>query len=282
METKKITIGCFVGGVIGTIVALFCAPLFWWLGMLAGFCVGYLCYDLKEVFVKIPTAGQYAVNEILPEAKEILTDFFGWVKKPHPFLLVMVIFIFALWYPAYLFLISNNVNDHTTSECLMVGLGFSGLISTIFVVALLFFVEMGCSSLKFGKKCYFFFGNIIFGRIHEKTNKVELTTNREIYFLALRGILVTICVIGKGIPIIIEFFGSFLRKLLKLIYSHKRILCGIDSAIGVFITYFIFGIRATTLPEMVVTVICGGIIGAAIGVLNYELISKRLLHLTPA
>lgn len=68
------------------------------------------------------------------------------------------------------------------------------------------------------------------------------------------------------VPRVIKFFGAFFL----LIHSDLRLLCGIDAALGTAAGYFAHNAFA------------GGVIGGLIGLLNYELISKRWLKLVPA
>jgi len=61
--------------------------------------------------------------------------------------------------------------------------------------------------------------------------------------------------------------GRFTKILFILIHSDIRLLCGTDAAIGVVIGYFTGN------------VLIGGLAGGVFGVLNYEILSKRILHL---
>ena len=60
----------------------------------------------------------------------------------------------------------------------------------------------------------------------------------------------------------------FVLGVLRLIHSDIRLLCGTDAAIGAVVG-FLFGYA-----------IVGAIIGGFLGVLNYELVSKRLLRVS--
>ena len=66
--------------------------------------------------------------------------------------------------------------------------------------------------------------------------------------------------------------AKFVKTVFVLIHSDIRLLCGTDAAIGALIGYF--------TGNVIIGMLAGGIIG----VVNYELISKRLLrlHLKPA
>lgn len=57
METKKIAVACFIGGVLCCVVcavAFMFAPALWWLGVIAGFAGGYISYDFREFFKTRP------------------------------------------------------------------------------------------------------------------------------------------------------------------------------------------------------------------------------------
>ena len=76
-ETKKIGLACFIGGFLGSLVALLVAPTFWWLGLVAGFATGYVSHEFRSVLRAIPTAWEVA-REV---GGERLRDFKGWFKE---------------------------------------------------------------------------------------------------------------------------------------------------------------------------------------------------------
>lgn len=70
--------------------------------------------------------------------------------------------------------------------------------------------------------------------------------------------------------------------LFKLIHSYKRVLCGVDAGLGTTVAYFLsLNFAPLTTVHLVFLIICGGILGAGFGIINYEIISKRLLQLHP-
>ena len=71
----------------------------------------------------------------------------------------------------------------------------------------------------------------------------------------------------KRIPDLLRFTGQFLKQLFILIHSEIRLLCGIDAAIGAGIGYF--------AGNAIVGVLIGGIFG----VINYKVISQKILKL---
>jgi hypothetical protein len=79
----------------------------------------------------------------------------------------------------------------------------------------------------------------------------------------------------------ILFILRFLRSIFILIRSNKRLLCGIGGALGGLITYLYIIPPSATSGEMVLMVLFGMLLGAAIGVASWQLISLRVLKLSP-
>lgn len=71
------------------------------------------------------------------------------------------------------------------------------------------------------------------------------------------------------------FTARFARLVFVYIHSTERVVCFVDIALGVAVAYTLV---SPTLPAM----LTGGGLGLVFGVLNYELISVRLLKLAPA
>lgn len=73
---------------------------------------------------------------------------------------------------------------------------------------------------------------------------------------------------------IILFFVRFPKALFLLIHSEMRLLCLFDGGIGALAGAFTY--------DALMGVIVGMITGGLVGILNFELVSKRLLHLVPS
>ena len=85
--------------------------------------------------------------------------------------------------------------------------------------------------------------------------------------------------------VIIKSLVIFPWVLFKLIHSEKRLLCGIDAGLGTTVAYFLsLNFVPLTTATFIFFVICGGILGAGFGIINYELVSKRIFkfHLETA
>ena len=70
----------------------------------------------------------------------------------------------------------------------------------------------------------------------------------------------------KGVKII----GRFIKTVFVLVHSNERLLCMVDAAIGVAVFHFTGN-----------NIFLGMLAGGVLGVVNYEIISVRILKLTP-
>ncbi len=68
----------------------------------------------------------------------------------------------------------------------------------------------------------------------------------------------------------VKTVSRFIARIFVLIHSDVRTLCFVDAAIGATIGYFAG------------SALIGGLVGAAWGLLNYEIISVRILKISPA
>lgn len=299
METKKIAIGCFVGGVLCTAVALICTPMFWWLGLLAGLAGGYLGYEFREVLRAIPIAWRKSRKGIIiwwSEADEKVRKLsFGKLEFPTVFFIIIAFLFFSgittaiSWFivptPDWGFRLFCMIGSFATVFALFVIAVYSAILVWIllFAIALL--------GARVGEKCFWFpFLDVKEEQQESEAEKLEKKgyrkkklTGKNFSRWFMEGIVLCILLGLKyffvGIWLSLCFLRRFLWNLFKLIHSKKRVLCAIDGTVGGAIAFFCFASTSLTLPQQILVVFFGGLLGAVIGVLNYEIISKRVLHL---
>jgi len=299
METRKIAMACFVGGAICVIVALIFTPMFWWLGLIAGFVSGYLAYEFQEVLKSIPKAFTVTYKWAIECWKNADKKVIESSRKPHPFLYPSVAISSLLFLcRGWLFLSDLTIDSSISSPFFYLALieafcVYVGISSMILCVPIVFLAFLG---VRFGEKSYWV--PLIMTEDKHKEETIKALQARGLveqpltYRNTLRWVI-------KGIFIIIQFFVwtlwkylaigvyksiqflllDFLWEVFKLIHSQKRLLCAIDGTLGGALSYVIFSSFVSTRIEQIVMVIFGGILGAGIGVINWELVSKRLLKL---
>jgi len=286
MELRKRSIACFIGGCPGTAIALIFAPLFWWLGLLAGSIVAYLLYDLKEMWQKIP--------EAFYDLKE------AWQKFPqarHKFLVILeanrrgliktcwLLIGYLLMFLTGTLLTGFLLNDKVAG--LLVTIAWFGpcLFGGFFFYKIgrcawdsKFDPELASACLKdweWGPEISEDYSFKDFASFAMKT--VPLTLLGVIVFPFL--ILILFC------GILCSILWGCLKgawRLFILIHSKERILCAIDCAMGIICAYFFLAPFAPTLAAKLMVVVSGGIIAVGFGAFNYEVVSVRWLKLKPA
>lgn len=252
-KSLKVCRACFLGGGIGTLSALQINGYFWWLGMLIGGLIGYLSYESRTVLMVFSKTWKNVVGR--KPYKENLNAFLKmwwyWVNIAWTLSLVLVVVLCGLTR-------GDVVKELVRIMLIMVPF------SSIVAVASLFDKntenlkeEMEISIHRLYKRfnpISFFFWNL-----PKWFSVTTICLAKGLFYIISR----TPVFIGEVTPII----GCLIKTVFIMIHSDIRLLCGIDAAIGAIIGY------------LTGDVIIGAIAGGMFGVLNYEIISKRILHL---
>jgi len=303
METKQIALASFVGAYLGAAVTILVAPTFWKLGILAGFAGGYLSYEYRKVIHDIPTAISRAWKEVSRDLSAtwagifeiIIKDIGRWFSRDHPILYPATVFgCIAYFWPAranHFFLVEARGGPMLAVLANMAVLG--GMVFFSYHI-LSSFVFIGS---RIGERCYYY--PFSMRGPHDDSCHLSLEeqgythaefTYENVAKWATKGVLIalkfllvmmwwyTIKYTVIGLWKAISFLFGILGHLFKLIHSEKRLLCGVDSAIGVAIFHKWLGPMAHGLPSIMLLVLFGGLIGAALGVFNWQVVSIRLLH----
>jgi len=283
METRKIAVACFIGGASFCIMALIFTPSYWWLGFIAGLAGGYVSYEFREICWAIPIAFLRTLGRKSADMwKNMIVLVREWFLRPHPFLYFGMLCALPL-----IIAIAIDVSALPTSMgemriiitetlllilcyCLTV-IAFSGL-----------FVLLACiGAMLVDHRCWDYLG-----QLHD-CEEVPLTyvnaakwilqgTFRVIKFLLWDLWMYLAIIVGE----ILRFSVQFAWHLFRLIHSHKRILCAIDGTLGGTICYIWLVQTSTSFVQQALLVIFGGFLGAAIGVVNWEIVSKRIFHVS--
>lgn len=296
METRKIAVACFIGGALCCAVALMFAPIYWWFGLIAGMAGGYISYEFREVRKAIPVAlraaGQgsvYAWDGLIASAK-------AWLSRPHPFFYIGAIlalpFAFSIA-PYLLFEMAKGPGTSALSVILL--LVAYGEAVMILGAPFGIFAFIGARAVE---RCYWTptmensggDQQKWFAELREKGYRESPLTYANATRWTAKGVLATVkffaWTLWKYLAMaawaMICFLGRFAWHLFKLIHSEKRVLCAIDGTLGGAVSYIWFASSAISFPEQMVFVIFGGLLGAAFGVANWEIVSKRILRVAHA
>lgn len=244
-KSLKVFLACFLGAFIGTLVAFQINGVFWWLGLLAGGLIGYLSYEFKDVILAV---------------RRTWNLLFGLKLYPRNF---VTAFLYTI--SLYLWLALG-------------GMLVTGLVDgpKVFRISDIVFISI------IGAAMAFLTGLIsIFNEFDTEQMEVlgliwRFNPVFVLFYYLPKGIILFVLQLPKVFRKAFVLLAQFLKLLFKfiktifiLIHSEIRLLCAIDAAIGTAIGYFAG------------SAIIGGIFGGLFGVLNYEVLSKRILHLAP-
>ncbi len=246
MDTRgKIAVACGLGGGIGALVALQMNPLFWWVGLLVGGLVGYLSYEFKQVLQAVPVAWKATKKEVMGYDwrlwSKVCLETFGLQSA---FILPLIIFF---WLLALL------VNDPEGFLISIVTFTLLATTACCLVAALAVHIKKQGGSIDHAENLgKYNLLSVYFYHLPRFTWKYVIKKSPKALVALVR---------------VAKMTASFVKHLFFLIHSQLRLLCAADSALGAGIGYF-YG-----------NAVVGALAGAVIGVLNFEVISKRLLKL---
>ena len=298
METRKIAVACFIGGALCCAVAIMFAPVYWWFGLIAGIAGGYISYEFREVRRAIPIAMRatgrgsvYAWDGAIAKAK-------AWLSESHPFFYPAAIIVapFYFWgvsylVPELLMRPVTNISVTVLFSMMMVAIGVIAFVEMTWVVIapMVIFAFIGARVEKYYWWPLFLPNSLekyVVQELEAKGFRCEPLDYRNLARWIAKGLGLTVLffvwTLWKHLAIAARttlcFLGRFAWHLFKLIHSEKRVLCAIDGMLGGVVSYVSFASSVMSFPEQMMFVIFGGLLGAAFGVANWEIVSKRILR----
>lgn len=306
-KTWKIAVACFIGGVLCSAVALVFTPTYWWLGIFAGIAGGYVSYEFREVLRAIPVAFRAARRNGVSAIRNAMVKTRGYLAEPHPFFYpaAIVAYPFCLWMEYHFIQFICNSFIHFNW---IIWIPFSII---LFATGILFYIEVAWFVMapvvilafigaRKWEHCYWY---PLMDNSLSKRQKEEMVKKLEGRGLERKSItysnILKWTIKGVGVSIIffvwtmwkhlaigcwqaLCFCGRFAWHLFRLIHSDERVLCSIDGTLGGVVAYVWLISPSMSLMEQVVLVLFGGLFGVAFGVINWEIVSKRILHVATA
>lgn len=267
----RITVVCFIGAVIGAFLALDIAQRFvmgkWFagVGILLGATISWALFDWKH-FLRVTTQmlREFKVKHLPPPDWRRVTKalmFCGTFLSWH------VLWFFGFCYA--LFRSNRDVSVITSMHVVFIFLSFLCLMVNIMLTTLrhrihplrgedyLFDSDHIVTTREFGKMCL---------RLSPVGLVFEIIITLCIGVLALGGcltdIFLSLCFFASNLP------GLAWQVFLR-VHSEKRLICFIGGGVGAAIGFFAGNVWL------------GGIAGAIVGYLEYQLVAVRWLKLKP-
>lgn len=269
----KVFLECALGAFLGAIFALQLNQYFWWVGMLVGAGLGCLSFEFKTVVAAIPQAWSATVKTLDEYQLRIFMALELWLYMAVSAGGVVLAGYSLSWLNGFrslegIALIGNPNFLRTMSWVIATDLSLV-MIASVVVVVVAFCLSILAldegleddhgSTLKESRQLYL------------AVNPLSLLfTIPAALVYGLYRLVKQLPKVSGAIMAVLKFLGTLLWHLFKLIHSETRLLCGVDAAIGAAIGYY-FG-----------SPIIGALAGGLLGVINYEMVSKRWLKLAPA
>ena len=271
-KTLKIGRASFIGGGALCLVALLVAPAFWWLGIIAGFAAGYLSYQFRDVLAAAAKAYAAACEKVDIQ-KDLATDF---LAQPHPFGYPAFVIVAV----AYIIVLGTAIQSATGfMEVALLAVILLIPAAVGFFLLFCFFVLPAVLGAKAERKFWCTMGNLYELKKLTKAGFEDTTlTYRNAYRWMFKGWWVILSfVLWRMWWMAICVIFLFIFELIRLIHSNERLLCAVDGTLGGLIALWLSSQYdlAASASTSVFIVLCGGAIGAALGVANWEIISKR-------
>lgn len=249
----------FLWGVIGVFIALQMYPYFWWVGMFAGV-FGYLTWEFGEVVRAVPRAWRRATS--WKPNKEY------WKSLGCCFIYSFVVTgsFSALAGLSFFAIFAVLLGGLLTASSIIVAT--STLFSVSFLLALMttldFDPKTDFQMLENGRQLASEFNLLTICFKHIPRGAYLLVTHSIIF------IPFVVKVLRQRILIATSTIGHFIYHLFRLIHSEERLLVGVYIASGVAVGYLVFR-----------NAIAGGLAAGGLAYAAREIISKRILKVTP-
>jgi hypothetical protein len=276
---KRITLACFIGATIGALLALQFNRHFWWLGIFLGGGIAYVAYDFKRVvktvqmiWKSIPEA-----KELYEETRELRSELIALVKGFGITIFLICIGICtigALYTLVHTFFVTVDLyvrfwtsnketifRDHKDIYTNVYWLGGT-------VVTLIVAVTAAITTQKMDSKANATRIFLIVMAFSPVSFPIALPIFVLIQIIKSAHLLIS-CLdwLTRMVPVAV---WKTAKKTFILVHSEIRLLCMTDAMLGALAGYFLGN------------ALLGGLIGAASGILNYRLVSIKLLKLAKA
>ncbi len=269
----KVGFAVFLGAFIGSLVALQINGYFWWAGLIVGGFVGYISYEFKAVLQAIPRAVKAATAWRAKEETIVALKVFPVFLLTNlvVFLFNALIFFFLFYVGAAILIFDQNIA--CAIEIATMATMTAGVVAAMFTTVSSQ-EDAGLAARRFLR--YQDMYVLSETKLKCKRDMLRYNTLSILFFWIPYGIIKFVPYIYKKIPAAIlgiwkglRVIGLFFWHLFRLIHSDLRILCMTDAAIFAGVGYFMGN------------ALYGALVGAAFGIFNYVVVSKKILKIAP-
>ena len=252
-RSLKIFLACALGAFVGSLVALQFNEYLWWVGLAAGGLVGYLAFEFHNIVKVVQMAWRVTFGVLGNRERRQ-----AWAVH---FLCTASVALSFMTFGELLSLLTHGLNSKSQAMYLHDTLWpWWTLLLLVYCAAVgVLGVTRGGLNSRTSMQI----------AIHGNPIAVYIYYPFRLLWLAVRGIprLVRwLTQIPAKVGSLVRRMAGFVRLVFVQVHSDIRLLCAVDAAIGTGVGYYFEN------------AIVGALFGGLFGVLNYQLISKRLLR----
>lgn len=261
---KSVALACALGGFLGTACAHEIAVRFQYgqhlafLGTMVGALVSYLAIDFRQFLRGVGAAWSTVIGLRIEADALKAVGILGSGIAAFYFTFVVILFV-LIFAPMFIFgPVDHRVLELAGSTILAVIVMGYGLAAAIVALSAAKYRDTVARHKSYA--AYVDFGMTVL----RHANLVSAT------WYGLCWARLGLAQVPYASRIAFNAVKGFLREVFILVHSERRLICLVDGGLGAIIGYYIFG-----------SAIAGGIVGAILGVINFEIVSVRWLKIVP-
>jgi len=273
-STVQVALACALGALACGVVAIKTGYNIWF-GILAGLITGYMAYEFRAVLKAVPQA----FAGFLQWADDRRSDLavFNAVLAPCAVLSIVAVVAFARS-PVRLAIRAAAAGEAGLCTLIVTaivlgavaGTWFSYMATNLLAAVGIEYVEKGRIVDSLSEE----FADVSYGRFWTLVAK---GVGAVLAFLLWRAEIALVVGLCKKVVVV----AKALWTLFKLIHRYERVLCAIDGTLGGVVAYVLLIRPERSLAQNAVAVLFGMVLGAGWGLVNYEIVSKRILKIVP-
>jgi hypothetical protein len=273
-STFQVALACALGALACSVIAVVTGNHIAF-GIIAGLITGYAAYEFRSVLRAVPRSYDAFLSALISPSLR------AELRQRDPFegpttLVVLSMVIYIMW-PALF--PHTHLDSGREQGLILVAVFLSLLLTTLgaWVATFVVMVFAECGARRWE--------NVSF--IDSEYYQLTLPNGDAVtYAMAWRWTAKGIASVGalilfRFLPWFAVAIGTGGWTLFKLIHSSERVLCAIDGTLGGAIAYQFLIRQERTITQNAIAVLFGMVLGVGWGLVNYEIVSKRVLKVVP-
>jgi hypothetical protein len=288
-KREKMVAAMFISGASFMLVAMSVNPTYWWIGVLIGFCVGWIFYDPRGLLVSLRQEWHEA-SLFIEELRTKQAENLEW-KRRHLSVICRQRRRYLLWKLGSALAVASYTLFGLTLNLMSNDIkSLDSLKELSFLESLLIFFPIVLSGLKLTRTPHQLEGfcgdpkewphetRVEYGRKlqHEANAQREFSIwwNLPVAIGYQLPRMIIVYVIGaapKWVPITLKALARATVAAIRKVHCEERLLCGTWGVAGGTLTYFLAGDSGLTKAGLV---LAGGLVSVLFGMLDYHLVRR--------